>query len=65
LTKRKIRIEEALEYHSSRGKGKITFIPIKPLKTQFELSLPYSPEVAEPCLEIKQQKKNANSFQAR
>lgn len=52
MTKRKIRREEALEYHSSGRKGKIEVVPTKPLTTQFELSLAYSPGVAEPCLEI-------------
>ncbi|GDX66090.1 hypothetical protein LBMAG36_11570 [Chlorobiota bacterium] len=55
MTKRKKRREKALEYHFFRRKGKITCIPIKPLITQFELSLPYSPEVAQPCLQIELQ----------
>ena len=52
MTKRKIRREEALEYHSSGRKGKIEVVPTKPLTTQFDLSLAYSPGVAEPCLAI-------------
>jgi malate dehydrogenase (oxaloacetate-decarboxylating)(NADP+) len=41
--------EEALEYHSSGRKGKIEVIPSKPVSTQQDLSLAYSPGVAEPC----------------
>ena len=52
MTKRKIRREEALAYHSSGRKGKIEVVPTKPLTTQFDLSLAYSPGVAEPCLAI-------------
>ena len=48
----KIRREDALEYHSSGRKGKIEVITTKPCVTQRDLSLAYSPGVAEPCLEI-------------
>src|SRR6185312_1642811 len=41
--------EEALEYHSKGRKGKIEVIPSKPVSTQQDLSLAYSPGVAEPC----------------
>jgi len=41
--------EEALEYHSRGRKGKIEVIPSKPVSTQQDLSLAYSPGVAEPC----------------
>jgi malate dehydrogenase (oxaloacetate-decarboxylating)(NADP+) len=41
--------EESLEYHSSGRKGKIEVIPSKPVATQADLSLAYSPGVAEPC----------------
>jgi len=44
--------KEALEYHSSGRKGKIEVIPSKPYSSQRDLSLAYSPGVAEPCLEI-------------
>ena len=44
--------EESLEYHSSGRKGKIEVIPTKPVSTQKDLSLAYSPGVAEPCLKI-------------
>ena len=42
----------ALEYHSRGRKGKIEVIPTKPYSSQRDLSLAYSPGVAEPCLEI-------------
>ena len=44
---------EALEYHKLKGKpGKISILPTKPLETQRDLALAYSPGVAEPVLEI-------------
>ena len=49
---RKILREEALEYHRRGRKGKVEVIPSKPCRTQEDLSLAYSPGVAEPCLEI-------------
>src|SRR5437762_12554777 len=48
----KIRPEDALEYHSSSPAGKIEVTPTKPCRTQRDLSLAYTPGVAEPCLEI-------------
>lgn len=47
-----LRKEQALEYHSSGRPGKIEVIPTKEAKTQRDLSLAYSPGVAEPCKEI-------------
>lgn len=44
--------EEALLYHSEGRPGKLEVIPTKPYFTQKDLSLAYSPGVAEPCLEI-------------
>ncbi len=44
--------QEALDYHSSGRPGKIEVIPTKPNSTQYDLSLAYSPGVAEPCREI-------------
>jgi len=45
--------QEALKYHSRSGNpGKISILPTKPLSTQYDLSLAYSPGVAAPCLEI-------------
>lgn len=48
----KITKEEALKYHSEGKPGKIEVVPTKPYATQEDLSLAYSPGVAEPCLEI-------------
>jgi malate dehydrogenase (oxaloacetate-decarboxylating)(NADP+) len=47
--------EESLEYHSRGRKGKIEVIPTKPVSTQHDLSLAYSPGVAEPCRMIAEQ----------
>ena len=45
--------EDALEYHASPRPGKIAVVPTKRLTNQRDLSLAYSPGVAEPCLEIR------------
>ncbi len=42
----------ALEYHKRERKGKLEVIPTKPCDTSWDLSLAYSPGVAEPCIEI-------------
>jgi malate dehydrogenase (oxaloacetate-decarboxylating)(NADP+) len=44
--------QEALDYHARGRPGKIAVVPTKPLTNQRDLSLAYSPGVAEPCLEI-------------
>src|SRR5436190_23224142 len=49
---KELRKQEALEYHSKGRPGKIEVIPTKDAKTQTDLSLAYSPGVAEPCKEI-------------
>ncbi len=49
MTKR----QDALDYHANGRPGKIAVVPTKPLTNQRDLSLAYSPGVAEPCLEIK------------
>ena len=49
---KKLRKEQALEYHSKGRPGKIEVVPTKEAKTQRDLSLAYSPGVAEPCMEI-------------
>lgn len=48
----KIRKQDALDYHSSGRPGKIEVVPTKPYSTPGDLSLAYSPGVAEPCLKI-------------
>jgi len=54
----KITREDALLYHSQDKPGKIEVVPTKPYSSQRDLSLAYSPGVAEPCLEIE---KNADA----
>src|SRR5438105_4046941 len=49
---RQLSKEDALEYHSSGRRGKIEVVPTKPVATSRDLSLAYSPGVAEPCLAI-------------
>lgn len=49
----KITPEDALEYHRLKGKpGKVAIVPTKPMDTQHDLSLAYSPGVAYPVLEV-------------
>jgi malate dehydrogenase (oxaloacetate-decarboxylating)(NADP+) len=60
-----IRKQDALEYHSSGRRGKIEVVPTKPLLTQRDLSLAYSPGVAEPCLEIAQDPERVFDYTAR
>ena len=48
----KIRKQDALDYHASGRPGKIQVIPTKPYASQRDLSLAYSPGVAEPCIKI-------------
>jgi malate dehydrogenase (oxaloacetate-decarboxylating)(NADP+) len=50
--KKSITPKEALEFHSSGSPGKVSLLPTKPLLTQRDLSLAYSPGVAYPCLAI-------------
>lgn len=61
----KITKEEALRYHSEGKPGKIEVIPTKPYSTQTDLSLAYSPGVAEPCLEIEKDPENAYEYTAK
>jgi malate dehydrogenase (oxaloacetate-decarboxylating)(NADP+) len=56
---------EALEYHSRGRKGKIEVIPTKPCLTQRDLSLAYTPGVAEPCLVIEKDPDAAFEYTAR
>ncbi len=48
----KINKQDALNYHSQSPAGKIEVVPTKPVSTQLDLALAYSPGVAEPCLAI-------------
>ncbi|MCB7482389.1 NADP-dependent malic enzyme [Christiangramia sediminis] len=53
---------EALVYHAKPKPGKIEVVPTKKYATQRDLSLAYSPGVAEPCLEIEKDKENAYKY---
>ena len=55
----------ALDYHSQGRRGKIAISPTKPCTTQEELSLAYTPGVAEPCLEIKKNPQDSFTYTAR
>ena len=61
----KITKEEALRYHVEGKPGKIEVIPTKPHSTQTDLSLAYSPGVAEPCLEIEKNPLDAYEYTAK
>ena len=56
---------EALLYHAKPKPGKIEVIPTKKYATQHDLALAYSPGVAEPCLEISKDQKNAYKYTAK
>ena len=58
----KITKEAALAYHMKGKPGKIEVIPTKPYSTQNDLSLAYSPGVAEPCLEIEKDQEKAYDY---
>ncbi len=62
---RKVRRKDALEYHSNGRPGKIEVVPTKALNSQLDLSLAYSPGVAEPCLAIKDDPSAAYKYTAR
>lgn len=57
--------QEALHYHSKERKGKIEVIPSKEFSTQKSLSLAYTPGVAFPCLEIKNDKSLVYEYTAK
>jgi len=61
----KITKEAALLYHSQGKPGKIEVVPTKPYSTQTDLSLAYSPGVAEPCLEIEKNPLTAYDYTAK
>src|SRR5688572_86332 len=60
-----LRKEQALEYHAKGRPGKIEVIPTKEAKTQRDLSLAYSPGVAEPCKEIFENPENVYKYTAK
>ena len=61
----KITKEMALRYHEQGKPGKIEVVPTKPHSTQTDLSLAYSPGVAEPCLEIQKNPHDAYRYTAK
>jgi len=62
---RKIRKKEALQYHEVKPAGKIEVTPTKPLTSQHDLALAYSPGVAEPCLDIADNVENVYKYTAK
>jgi malate dehydrogenase (oxaloacetate-decarboxylating)(NADP+) len=61
----KVRRKDALDYHTAGRPGKIQVVATKPLTSQRDLSLAYSPGVAEPCLEIRDDPSAAYKYTAR
>lgn len=59
------RKQQALEYHAKGRPGKIEVVPTKEAKTQRDLSLAYSPGVAEPCKEIAENVENVYKYTAK
>ena len=57
-----IRKDDALEYHAGGRRGKIEISPTKPCRTQRDLTLAYSPGVAIPCLEIRDNPENVFNY---
>jgi malate dehydrogenase (oxaloacetate-decarboxylating)(NADP+) len=60
-----IRKEDALAYHFGARPGKIEVVPTKPCRTQRDLSLAYTPGVADPCLDIEKNPHDAFKYTAR
>jgi malate dehydrogenase (oxaloacetate-decarboxylating)(NADP+) len=65
MSSKKISREDALAYHSRGRKGKIQVVPTKPTATQRDLSLAYSPGVADPCKEIERDPLMAYEYTAK
>ncbi len=61
----KIRKQDALDYHSKGRPGKIEVVPTKPYRSQRDLSLAYSPGVADPCMEIAANKADVYKYTAK
>ncbi|MCB0116608.1 MAG: NADP-dependent malic enzyme, partial [Caldilineaceae bacterium] len=57
--------QDALDYHSSGRPGKLKIVPTKPMSTQRDLSLAYSPGVAIPVLEIAENPEDAFEYTAK
>ncbi len=65
MNNRKIDPQDALDYHSQGRPGKIKVVPTKNTKTQRDLSLAYSPGVAEPCLAIRDNPEDVYKYTAK
>src|ERR1700748_336891 len=65
MNKRKIEQQDALDYHSQGRPGKIKVVPTKNTKTQRDLSLAYSPGVAEPCMAIHENHEDVYKYTAK
>ncbi len=61
----KVRKQEALDFHSEGRPGKIEVVPTKSTNSQRDLSLAYSPGVAEPCLKIAENKEDVYKYTAK
>ncbi|TBO39729.1 NADP-dependent malic enzyme [Pedobacter kyonggii] len=59
------RKQDALDYHSQGRPGKIQVVPTKPTTSQRDLTLAYSPGVAEPCLKIAENKEDVYKYTAK
>ncbi|MES2650786.1 MAG: NADP-dependent malic enzyme [Bacteroidota bacterium] len=59
------RKQDALDYHSQGRPGKIQVVPTKPYSSQRDLTLAYSPGVAEPCLKIAENKDDVYKYTAK
>ena len=62
---RKIKKQDALDYHAYPKPGKIEVVPTKPYSSQRDLSLAYSPGVAEPCLKIAENAEDVYKYTAK
>jgi malate dehydrogenase (oxaloacetate-decarboxylating)(NADP+) len=62
---KKIRVQEALDYHAGVRPGKIEVISSKPANTQRDLALAYSPGVAEPCKRIAENVEDVYKYTAK
>lgn len=60
-----VRRQEALDYHAHGRPGKIQVTSTKPFRNQHDLSLAYTPGVAEPCREIAQRAEDVYAYTAR
>jgi malate dehydrogenase (oxaloacetate-decarboxylating)(NADP+) len=65
VQKKGVKREDALAYHEAGRPGKIEVVPTKPCSTARDLSLAYSPGVAEPCLAIEKEPELSYRYTAR